>query len=45
VAAKVEVLLATINEDTPINFRPHNISNEIQSFKLEKACGFDGIPN
>jgi hypothetical protein len=30
---------------TPINFHPSDISEEIQSLKLGRACGFDGIPN
>jgi hypothetical protein len=45
VEAKDVALMATINEDTNINFQPCNISKEIQSLKLGKACGFDGIPN
>jgi hypothetical protein len=44
VEAKVEALLAIINKDTPVNFRPCNVSKEIHSLKLGKACGFDGIP-
>jgi hypothetical protein len=40
VEAKVEALLATINEDTPVNFWPCDVSKEIQSTKLGKACGF-----
>jgi hypothetical protein len=45
VEAQVEAQLATIDEDIPVNFRPCDISKEIQSLKLGKACGFDGIPN
>jgi hypothetical protein len=29
----------------PVNFRPCDFSKEIQSFKLGKAYGFDGLPN
>jgi hypothetical protein len=45
VEAQVEALLATVGEDTPVNFRPCGVSKQIQSLKLEKACDFDGIPN
>jgi hypothetical protein len=45
VEAKVEVLLATVDEDTPVNFRPCDISKEMQSLKLGKVCGFAGISN
>jgi hypothetical protein len=45
VEAQVEVVLAAVSEDTPINFRPCDVSKEIQSLKLGMACGFDGIPN
>jgi hypothetical protein len=41
---KVEALLITLDEDTPVKFRPCDNSNEIV-FKLEEACGFDGSPN
>jgi hypothetical protein len=40
VEAKVEVLLATVDEDAPINFQPCDISKEIQSLKLGKTCSF-----
>jgi hypothetical protein len=43
--AQAEALLATFDEDDPVNFRPCDVSKEIQSLKLGKACGFDGIPN
>jgi hypothetical protein len=42
---QVEVLLATVDEDTPLSFRPCDLSKEIKSLKLGKVCGFDGIPN
>jgi hypothetical protein len=45
VEAQVEALLATVDEDIPFNFRPCDVSKEIQSMKLGKVCGFDGIPN
>jgi hypothetical protein len=44
-AAQVEALLATVDEETPVNFRLCDVSKEIQSLKLEKACSYDGIPN
>jgi hypothetical protein len=40
VEAQVEALLATIDADFPVNFQPCDVSKEIQSLKLEKACGF-----
>jgi hypothetical protein len=45
VEAQVEARLATVDEDSPLNFRPCAVSKEIQSSKLGKACGFDGILN
>jgi hypothetical protein len=45
VGAKVEALLATVDEDTSVNSRPCDISKEMQCLKLEKACGFDGNQN
>jgi hypothetical protein len=45
VEAQVKALLATIDEDISVNFRPCNVLKEIQSLKLGKACGFDGILN
>jgi hypothetical protein len=45
VEAQVEALQATVDEDTPVNIRHCDVSKEIQSFKLGKACGFYGIPN
>jgi hypothetical protein len=45
VVAQVEALLTATDEDIPVQFRSCNVSKEIQSLKLVKACGFDGIPN
>jgi hypothetical protein len=45
VEAKVEGLLATIDEDTLVKFKPCDVLKEIQSLQLGKACGFDGISN
>jgi hypothetical protein len=45
VEAQVEALLVTIDENIPVNCRPCDPSKEIQSLKLGKACGFDGISN
>jgi hypothetical protein len=42
---KVEALLATVDENTPVSFQPCDVSKEIKSLKLGKACGFDVIPN
>jgi hypothetical protein len=32
--AQVEALLATADEDIPVNFQPCDVSKEIQSLKL-----------
>jgi hypothetical protein len=45
VEAQGEALLATVYEDTPVNFRLYGVSKEIQLLKLGKVCSFDGIPN
>jgi hypothetical protein len=45
VEAQVEALLATADEDTPVNFQPCDFSKEIQFLKFRKVCCFDGIPN
>jgi hypothetical protein len=45
VEAQVEGLLATVDEDVPVNFRPRDVSKKVQSLKLGKACSFDDIPN
>jgi hypothetical protein len=44
---QVEALLAIVHEDIPLNFRTCDLSKEIrvQSLKLGKARGFEGIPN
>jgi hypothetical protein len=39
VEAQVETLLAGVSEDIPVYFRPCDISKEMQSLKLGKACG------
>jgi hypothetical protein len=45
VEAKVQVVLNTVDEAPPGKFRPSDVSKEIRSLKLGKACGLDGIPN
>jgi hypothetical protein len=45
VEAQVEALLAVVDEDTPVIFRPCDVSKQIQSLKLGKARDFHGIPN
>jgi hypothetical protein len=42
---QVEALLAIVHEDITLNFRTCDVSKEIQSMKLGKARGFEGIPN
>jgi hypothetical protein len=39
-----EALLATVDEDICANFRPCDVSEEIQFLKFGKARGFDGVP-
>jgi hypothetical protein len=43
--ATVQALLASVDEGTPVKFRPYDVSKDIHYMKLEKACGLDGIPN
>jgi hypothetical protein len=43
VEATVQALLATVQKGT--KFRPGGVSKEMQSLKLGKASGLDGIPN
>jgi hypothetical protein len=45
VGAQVEALLATVDEDIPLNFLPCDASKEIRSLKLGKARGVDGTPD
>jgi hypothetical protein len=44
VEARVEALLASVDEDILINFRPCDISKEIQSLNLERPAGFNSSP-
>jgi hypothetical protein len=43
VEARGYALLAAVDENTPVKFQPYDVSKEIQSLKLGKACGFDNI--
>jgi hypothetical protein len=45
VEARVQALLTTVDKNLPVQFRPCDVSKEIRSLKLGKACGIDGIPN
>jgi hypothetical protein len=45
VEGEVGALLATVNEEIPVKFKPYGVSKEVHSLKLGKACIFDGIPN
>jgi hypothetical protein len=45
VDARVQALLTTVEENPSVNFRPCDVSREIRSLKVGKACGIDGIPN
>jgi hypothetical protein len=45
VEAKVQALLETIDKNPPQRIRPCDVLKLINSLKLRKACGIDGIPN
>jgi hypothetical protein len=45
VEARIQALLTTVDETAPVKFRPCDVSKEIRSLKLGKACGIDDIPN
>jgi hypothetical protein len=42
---RVQALLTTVEENPSVKFRPCDVSKEIRSLKVGKACGIDGIPN
>jgi hypothetical protein len=44
VESRVQALLTTVDENSPVKFRPCDVSEEIPSLELGKACGIDGIP-
>jgi hypothetical protein len=45
VEPRVQDLLTTVDDDSPVKFRPCDVSKEIRSLKLGNACGIDAIPN
>jgi hypothetical protein len=45
VEAGVQALLETVDKDPPQRIRPCDLQKLINSLKLRKACGIDGIPN
>jgi hypothetical protein len=45
VEARVQDLLKAVDKDPPERIRPCDLQKLIESLKLRKACGFDGIPN
>jgi hypothetical protein len=45
VEAQVQTPLTTVDESPPVKLRPCDVSKDIRSLKLGKACGIDGIPN
>jgi hypothetical protein len=45
VEARVQDLLESIDKDSPERIRPCDFQKLINSLKLRKACGTDGIPN
>jgi hypothetical protein len=45
VKARVQALLKAADSDPPIRIRPYDLQKLLNSLKLKKACGIDGIPN
>jgi hypothetical protein len=45
VEARVQDLLQAVDIDPPKRIRPCDLQKLIESLKLRKACGIDGIPN
>jgi hypothetical protein len=45
VEARVQALLETVDNSPPERVRPCDLQKLINSMKLRKACGIDGIPN
>jgi hypothetical protein len=43
--AKAQALLETVDKNPPQRIRPCDVQKLINSLKLRKACGIDGIPN
>jgi hypothetical protein len=45
VEARIQALLETVDNNPPQRIRPCDLQKLINSLKLRKACGIDGIPN
>jgi hypothetical protein len=45
VEARVHTLLEAVDSDPPERIRPCDLQKLLNSLKLKKACGIDGIPN
>jgi hypothetical protein len=45
VEARVQALLTSVEENPSVKFRPCDVSKEIRSLKVGRACGIDGITN
>jgi hypothetical protein len=45
VEVRVQVLLEAVDSDRPERIRPCDLRKLLNSLKLKKACGIDGIPN
>jgi hypothetical protein len=45
VEARVDALLNAVDDSPPQKLRPCDLKELINSLKLRKACGIDGIPN
>jgi hypothetical protein len=45
VEAKVQALLGAVDSYPPERIRPCDLQKLLNSLKLKKACGIDGIPN
>jgi hypothetical protein len=45
VEARVQDLLEAADSDLPERIRPYDLKKLLDSLKLKKPCGIDGIPN
>jgi hypothetical protein len=45
VEARIQALLEDVDNRLPQRIRPCDLQKLINSLKLRKACGIDGIPN
>jgi hypothetical protein len=45
VETRVQALLKTVDNNPPERIRPCDLQKLVNSLKIRKACGIDGIPN